>query len=509
MFRLTTRVAALAAAVILLAGCAAPTDTKPSGGASETLTIVASVPPKSLDAAAADWGNSSPFFQAAYDTLLKVSTDGQIEPFLATDWQYDKTNTKLTLNLRGDVKFVDGSGFDSAVAKENLVRYKSGTSPNAANLKRIEAIETPDTDTVVIELSEPDPALLSYLTRDAGLMASSKAIAADAAGLATNPVGSGPYVLNQTETVTGSSYVYESNPNYWNPALQHYGKIVINIVADPTAALNIIKSGEANAVRLANNQSLAEIEGAGWKITGSYLNAAGLLLFDRGGVKNKALGDVRVRQAINYAFDREGLLKALQKGAGVVTQQTFPKGTAGYDEALDSTYSYDPEKAKKLLTEAGYADGFTLEIPTTSFISATTFNLISQQLAAVGIKTTFTDLGSNFIADVTAGKFAADFQPLEQNGTWQLAQFMLAPQATWNPFRYEDPKVNALLKTMQFGDQGERDAAAKELNTYVTEQAWFAWWYRPQISFATDANTTVTPTSTNSFPAIYDFEPKR
>jgi len=512
MFRWKATAAVLVAATLALTACSQPAtedgSSTDSGAPTGTLTLVGSFSPSSLDAAAANWGNTAPFYQATYDTLLRMSNDGEVGPFLATDWSYDDTNTSLTLTLRDDVEFTDGSKLTSEVVKENLLRFQSGTSPAASSLARVSSVETPDDVTVVINLSEPDPALLAYLTRDAGTVASGEAIADDPAKLATDPIGSGPYVLDTATTVTGSSYVYTINEDYWNPELQHYAKIVINVVGDPTAALNIIKSGEANAVRLANNQDLAEIEGAGWSLTPNYLNVAGLLLFDRGGTMNPALGDVRVRQAINYAFDREGMLNALQKGAGKIYEQTFGEGTAAYDESLNETYGYDPEKAKKLMKDAGYADGFTLDIPTTASISPTQFNLITQQLAEIGITTRYTDLGNNFIAEVTAGKWAADTQSLEQNGTWQLAQFMLAPEAIWNPFRYQDDQVDEYLEIMQYGTQEEQDAAAKALNRYVTEEAWFAWWYRPQVNFATDANTTVTPMSTNSFPAIYDFVPK-
>jgi len=98
---------------------------------------------------------------------------------------------------------------------------------------------------------------------------------------------------------------------------------------------------------------------------------------------------------------------------------------------------------------------------------------------------------------------------LEQNPDWQLINFMIAPQATFNPFHYQDPKVDEWINQIQFGDEATQASSAKELNKYIVEQAWFAPFYRVQGSVATDANTTVKMLPTNAFPNIYDFQPKQ
>ena len=511
MFRWKLAAAGVVVGALALTGCAGGGSSEPTadaGGLGEKLTIVGTLSPTSLDAATAGWGNASPFYQAVYDTLLLATPDGTIEPFLASEWSYNEDNTELTLTLRDDVTFSDGSALTSEVVKTNLERFKAGTSPDASFLRNLDTVETPDETTVVLKLSAPDPGMLSYLTRDPGLIASGEAIAADPEGLATDPIGSGPYILDTDKTVTGTSYVYSKNDEYWNPDVQHYEELVINVIPDPTAALNAIKSGEANGVRLANNQNLAEVEAAGWTINAGEINQFGLLLLDRAGTLNPALGEVKVRQAINHAFDREALLTALQKDAGVVNEQTFPPRSAAFDEALNDTYPYDPEKARELLAEAGYPDGFVLEMPSTASVGTTTLNLITQQLADIGITAQFVDAGNNYVSDILAAKYAAAWIGLEQTGDWQITQFMIAPTATFNPFHYEDDTVNGLLEEMQLGDQDAQDAAAAELNEYILDQAWFAWWYRPQNSYATDANTQVEMLPTNNYPAIYDFQPK-
>ncbi|MHA7299473.1 ABC transporter substrate-binding protein [Pseudarthrobacter sp. MDT3-1] len=511
MFRWKTASAALAIAALALTGCSGqnPESSSSSGSTGGTLTLANTLAPTTLDAAGSGWAVISPYYQAAYDTLLRITTDGKIEPFLAEKWSYNADATALTLNLRNDVTFSDGSKLTSAVVKINLERFQKGTSPDASFLKRIQSIETPDDRTVVLRLSSPDPAMLNYLARDPGLIASGDAISKDPQSLATNPIGSGPYILDTKETVIGTSYVYAKNSTYWNPSVQHYDKLVIKVMADATAALNAIKSGEVNGVRLLNNNNLEEVKGAGWTVNQNEMNVFGMLLLDRAGTSNKALGDVRVRQAINHAFDRKALLKALQFNNGTVTEQVFPKRSAAFDADLDNRYSFDPQKARQLLAEAGYPDGFTLTIPTTASVGATTWTLIGQQLADVGIKVEFTDAASNFVSDILAPKHPAAWIGLEQQSDWQLIQFMISPTAVWNPFKYADAKVDELVKQVQVGDESARQTAAKDLNKYIVEQAWFAPWYRPNNSFATDAGTSVKMLSSNVFPAIYDFEPKQ
>jgi peptide/nickel transport system substrate-binding protein len=508
MLRWRTATAAVAiTAALALTSCAADSTGSGGEGAGGTLTLGAIIAPTTYDAAGSEWGNRSPFYQAVYDTLLLATAEGEIEPFLAESWEYDETNTVLTLKIRDDVTFTDGSKLTADVVKQNLERFKAGTSPDAGYLAGVSSVEAPDETTVVITLAAPDPALLDYLTRSAGLVASGEALA-DPESLATTPVGSGPYILDEDASVSGTSYTYTKNPDYWNPDLQHYETLKINVFGDPTAGLNAIKAGEVNGMKLVNNDNLAEVEGAGWTVNANELDFQGLLLLDRAGTMSEPLGDVRVRQAINHAVDREAMLNALQSNNGTVTGQVFPERSEAYDPELDERYPFDPDKARELLDEAGYGDGFTLTMPSSPLLGTSVYTLLSQQLEDVGITAEYVDPGNNFIADLLAPKFPAAFMALEQNPDWQLIQFMIAPSAVFNPFKYADPEVDRMISEIQNGDEATQGEVAKELNEYIVEQAWFAPWYRVQGSFPTDPNTTVKMLPTNAFPAIYDFKPK-
>jgi peptide/nickel transport system substrate-binding protein len=499
----TAAIAVIAA--LALTGCASGGDSSDSDGGERSLVISNTTAPATLEASGANWGGISPYYQAVYDTLLLATSEGTIEPFLAQDWSYNDDNTVLTLDLRTDVTFTDGSSLTAELVKENLERFRAGTSTNAGLLSGITSIEATDDATVVITLAAPDPALLSYLTRDAGLVAAESSFTNPEAP--TEPVGSGPYILDLDRTVTGTSYVYTKNPDYWNPELQHYDTLTISVLTDATATLNAALAGELDVVRIGSNTAVPEYERADWQISTNSIDVHGLILYDRAGSMIPALGDVRVRRAINLAIDREGLLSALQDGMGTPTTQMFPDRSVGFDAELDDAYPYDPDAAKELLAEAGYADGFTVTIPTTSALPPTTFSLVQQQLADVGITVELDDAGSNYISNELLPKYGMSYQPLEQTPDWQLIQYILSPTATWNPTRYEDETVNALIQTIQYGTTDEAETATRELNAYIVDQAWFAPWYRQDNNFASNAETSVTMMPTNIYPAIYDFAP--
>ena len=237
MFRWKATAATFAIAALALTGCSGGGSDSGDGGDATggTLTLGAIIEPLTLDPSGAEWGNRAPYYQAMYDTLLVATPEGTIEPWLATEWEYNDDNTVLTLTLRDDVTFSDGTELTADVVVENLQRFKDGTSPDASYFANVDTFEAVDASTVAITLSAPDPSMLNYLTRDAGLIASSEAIAAG--DLATNPIGSGPYVYDAAASVPGTSYRYTANPDYWNPDVQHYDDLVINVLADATAQL--------------------------------------------------------------------------------------------------------------------------------------------------------------------------------------------------------------------------------------------------------------------------------
>jgi peptide/nickel transport system substrate-binding protein len=498
--------AAFATFAIALTGCSAGGSGEGSSGPGETLTIGADVDVQSFDPAQAHIGQTLQFYQPVYDSLLRREADGTLVPMLATEWEYDQSGTELTLTLRDDVSFTDGSALDADAVKLNLERFLTGNGPQASTFGQVADVQAPDSTTVVINLKAPDPALLDYLGNAAGFIASPKAI--ESGDIATTPVGSGPYVLEKSATVAGSKYTFVRNEDYWDPALQVYDSIVVKPLIDTTAMLNALLSGQINAGIL-SAKSRDQAVKAGMTEYRYPIDWLGLLLFDRDGEKVPAFADVRVRQALNYAVDKEAQLEQVQQGFGTLTNQVFGPSTPAYDEALDDRYPYDPEKAKELLAEAGYADGFEFTMPTVSgWFDPAHIAGITQNFADVGVTVQWENItDSEFLPAVTQGEYAAASWSLFQGTPWVAANQMITPDAPYNPLHTTNATVEELLSKIQTGSESEQAEAAKELNRYVTEEAWFLPLYRPDQIFFTDAKTTTTPLARKSVPSIYSYAP--
>jgi peptide/nickel transport system substrate-binding protein len=501
-------IAALALATsLVMTACGGGDSGGSGGGSSDALTLGVIVPPTSFAAANAAWANESPYIQAVYDSLLRESPDAEVEPWLATEWSYDDSKTVLTMKLRDDVTFSDGTKFDASVAAQNILRFKAGTSPNASYLANVADATAVDPTTLQITLSQPDPALLNYLAQNAGAQESPAAFGKP--DEQTTPVGSGPYLLDTKNTVVGSKYVFTKNPDYWAPDEQHFDNLTINVYDNTQTQVNAIQGGQVDGVNLITNEANDQVEAAGYQLVTHELDWAGLILFDRAGQLAPELGNVQVRQAIAHAVDRDAILKAANNGLGTVTGQIFGEKNPGYDESLDDTYDYDPAAAKKLLADAGYPDGFTLQMPEVQIGSTVAYDLLKQYLGDVGITLDYTQLPlSQAIPDLLSAKYPASFFVLQQDPTaWQVAQFSIAQGATFNVFHQPDATVDGLIQTIQTGSQAESDAAAQQLNQYVVDQAWYVPFYRNQGTFAAASDLEVTHQSDNAYPYLQNIQP--
>jgi len=498
-----------ASAVLLLAACSggggSATSTAGSAGGSDTLTIGEISFPASWDVNGLSIAHYVTYFDAVYDTLIRQDGTGKLVPGLATDWSYNTARTKLTLTLRSGVKFTDGTDFNADAVVASVKAFKASSTPDLSNAQYISDVKATDATHVVYTLSAPDPMLTRWLTGSLGFMESPKSLTA--ANAKTNPVGTGPYTLDIAKTVTGSKYVFDKNPNYWDHSYHVYKTLTINYYESPTALLNALQGGQLDASTFADFSSLPQVQKAGYTVNRSQLDWSGLIIYDRNGKQDAPLGNVKVRQAINYAIDRAGVLKAIMDGNGTVTSSVFGKATAGYDPSLDSYYSYDPAKAKQLLTDAGYPNGFTLTMPSSSLINQSLLTTVQQELGAVGITVKYTDVGSNFVTDLLGGKFTSSWMQLASANDWQFAQLALVPKATFNPFHAGSSDANALLATMQSGSDADAAAAAKKLNTYVTENAWFVPFFRIDNLFLSNSHVKVTMAADNATPYLYLIQP--
>ncbi|MBO1268090.1 ABC transporter substrate-binding protein [Arthrobacter cavernae] len=502
---------AAAAALILsaslaLTACGGGTPAGSGGGAAATaLTLGTLRDVTSWDPAQAHVGHVLQPYQAVYDTLILREPDGKLSPMLATAWKYNTGNTKLTVDLRTDVTFSDGAKFDAEAAKANIDHFKKANGPQMAQLASVSDVSVVDADTIDINLSTPDPGLEYFLSQAAGLMGSPKALGTER--IKTEPVGSGPYVMDKAATVKDSQTVFNARKDYWNKDLQKYQKLTFKILADLTARTNALVSGQVDATLL-DPKTGKQAEGAKMKLAANEVDWQGLLLLDRDGAKNPALANVKVRQAINHAFDRKTILEQVMLGQGTPTSQPFGKGSGAWTQELENYYSYDPAKAKQLLKEAGFETGVTLEIPLVPNFE-TQISVVKQQLADVGIELKVgAALTNTFTADVAAQKFTTMYFSLFQGQPTVAIDQIVSTKALYNPFKSASPELDAKIAAVRNGG-ADAGKLAQEVNKYVVEQAWFAPLFRVNQMYYTNAKVNVTPQIEQAVPSIYNYSPAK
>jgi peptide/nickel transport system substrate-binding protein len=469
-----------------------------------TLTIGSIIEPKSWDPTQADLGHMAPLYQAVYDNLITRKPDGTFAPNLATSFTWQNGNTSLVLTLKKGVKFSDGADFNASVAKQNLDAFVKGNGPYSASLKGANVLVI-DPYTIRIDLTLPNPDLMYYLATTDSYMASPNALGTS--GLKTKPVGSGPYLLDAS-SMPGSQLVFTANPSYWDKKKIKFQRIVFKTMADTTARLNALLSGQIDATIL-DAKTAATAKGRGMTEYDNNVDWQGLMILDRDGAIDKNLADVRVRQAIGFSIDRAALLKAVQNGYGTVTQQPFGKISGANDPALDKTYTVDNAKAKALLTAAGHPDGLTIDMP--SWPDPTMRALLSDQLGKSGITINWVSVPlADYRNQLKAKKWAIGVYQLGLAAatSWVTINFVAAPNASWNVFGSKDPVVAAALDAIN-KDQSAKNvtAQAKKINAELVAQAWFLPFYQlPQMFFSNSHVKTVNQPA-NAVPYLYNYAP--
>lgn len=241
-----------------------------------------------------------------------------------------------------------------------------------------------DATTVEIASKDPNGLVPLFLCGNVGTIAAPAQL--KAANVDTTPIGAGPYTYDAANSTSGSTYTVVKNPKYYDQSQYPYDKIVFKVMTDVTARLNALQTGQVNAAAL-NGPTAKAAEGAGLTLLRTLTSWNGIIIADRLGKVIPALGNVKVRQAINMAFDRAAMVTATLQGEGVVSNQIFPPESEAYRSDLKDVYPYDIDKAKALMAEAGFADGFTCDIPLVE--GFTPFNaIVISQLKKLNITVT-------------------------------------------------------------------------------------------------------------------------
>ena len=506
--RIVTAITALAVTSAALVGCS---PSAPEPDVERTLTLAVSS--DSLwGFVRADLGTqvhqSAAYWKPLYDTIVKITPDLEVQPNLATEWSYNDDLTVLTLKLRDDVKFTDGTPVDAAAVKANLDAFRNGGGGEASqSTGRITDVAAPDATTVVITLSGADPSVLPGLAESAGAVFLPADLENPDADKSVVPVGSGPYLLDEDNTTPGSVYTYVRNPDYWNPEAYPYDTLVLRPMPDVAARMNALKAGEVDgaAVPAAN---AADIEASGLTLNTGLANRAGLHILDRNGEIVPALADVKVRQAINMVFDRASIVKNVYQGYGVPNNQAFRDGSAAFVADETDKYPFDIEAAKKLMAEAGYADGFDITIPAIIGNHDAIMPIITQQLGEIGIRVTVEQFQlGDYFNEVFAKKYGIVFVSLPSFDDWRDVTGMVSPEALWNVFGTEDPALDKLIDEARTTTGDQQDAAFQGIGKYLLDNAWYAPWATPNVIYATNDTVSVQLSPGQIEPLIWDIKP--
>jgi peptide/nickel transport system substrate-binding protein len=507
--RIVAAFAAVTVATLALSGCS--TSEEPTVDAEKTLTMAVSS--DSL------WGfvrtdigtqvhQTAGYWMPLYDTLVKITPDLEILPNLATSWEYNEALTELTLTIRDDVKFTDGTPLDAEAVVTNILTFRDGGGGEVSQAaSSIEDVVATDATTVVVTLKQADPAILPAMASSLGAVFLPADIANPDKDKSAVPIGSGPYVLDDANTTPGSVYTYVRNADYWDTAAYPFDKLILRPMADVAARMNALKAGEVDgAVVPASNA--ADIEANGLTLNTGISNWAGLHLLDRDGTLVPALANVKVRQAINMAFDREAIVKNILQGYGVVNNQVFREGSDAYIPSEKNTYPFDIEAAKKLMAEAGYADGFDMSIPAITGNHDVIMPIIKQQLGEIGIRLTVDSFQlGDYFGEVFAKKYPVVYVTLPSFDDWRDVKGMVVPTALWNVFKSQDAELDGYIQAARTSTGAEQKAAFQDIGNYLIDNAWYAPWATPHVLYGTGPAITAELSPGQVEPLIWDIKP--
>ena len=512
MFR-TRSVALVATGVIAataMAGCA-ESDRDEGDGAAEDGTFIfgAAGAPEMFDPFYATDGETFRVTRQMFEGLLGIEPgSAEVVPELATEWTPNDDGTEWTFTLRDDVTFHDGEPFNAEAVCYNFDRmfdqneagqvageywgYVMGAFSNDAENSLYQGCEATDEFEAVISTSGPTSGFPTMLTLESLSMQSPTAleegdangIAAEGEGFsfpdyANNPVGTGPFMFGEYDEANGTISL-ERNDDYWGEPAK-VSELVFRVIPDESTRRQELEAGSINGYDLPNPVDWAALEESGNSV--EIRDAFNILYLGLNPEANPQLKDLKVRQALNHAINREQLVQTqLPEGAEVATQ-FMPQTVSGYNAELAAP-AYDPEKAKQLLAEAG-AEGMTLTFAYPTEVSRPympdpqkIYEALRTDLEAVGITVDVKTASWNggYLDNVTAGKYDAyilgwtgDYDsPYNFIGTFfgNLKENDFGTEVMpWGKTLADDLKAADAIV-----DDGERSAAFEEINAQIMEE---------------------------------------
>ena len=375
----------------LFVGASAISLTAAPAAAQDTLTIAI---PTFSDQTMTPWagsGQRKTYLDLVYEYLVYLNADGSAEPGLAESWDMSNQGKTWTFKLRQGVSFSDEScgtmtAEDVKYSIERLIGEDSRAGPASTMRRVIESVETPDDMTVVVNLKAPDFLLDTGYFGEAqqlGIVCKSYIEAQGESAATAAPVGTGPYELESS--MDGSEIVMAKRDDLdggnWRVSPE-FEKVVFKSVPEESTRVAMLQAGEADIAPISFD-SIPGLEGAGVRVVSAektwspVIRLGGMVQTDKRYNPDNPWADKRVRQAMNYAIDKQTIIDELFAGQGSVANGDTP--VAAWESVPG--YDYDPEKAKALLAEAGYGDGFDITLKTFTTTPGAELPLMAEAVA--------------------------------------------------------------------------------------------------------------------------------
>lgn len=500
-----TRAAAVALPLVLAAGlaaCAAPAPSGATGDAGEpvtggTLTYLEHQTYTNLYPPQAGFYPNGGLVNNIAARLTWQNPDSlEIEPWIASDWTVNEDATEYTFDLRPDVTFSDGTPVDAAAVAKNFDTYGLGDAERGLTVS--EAInnyassEVVDEDTVVFRFTAPSPGFLQATsTINSGLLSPETldgTIEDFGAGNAEDIIGSGPFTISDEKL--GTELTLQAREDYaWAPeSAENQGRPyvdAVHLIVTPEDSVRIgsLLAGQADYVRYVQAFDEDRVESAGFSLYAPQTRGVNNAISLR--PQNPLLGDLTVRKALVAAVDAQEVVDTLFTENYPVATSVLSAEALGYKDESEH-YAYDPDKAEKLLDEAGWtpgADGIrekdgqrlaiTVYEAAPQPLSKQTLELVAQQLAKVGVELT--------VKPADAGTYATDIRDPEITGFYHSmvgrADLDVIKSQYYTKNRdvliSDDQQLDALLEAVASEpDPDARVAASQAVQDYIAEQAY-------------------------------------
>ncbi len=427
--------------------------------------------PQNLDnTAGAGQGINEAFNGNVYEALFTLTDNGAVEKGLAADYSVSDDGLVYTFKLQSGVTFHSGDPLTAADVKYSIERVTAEASKSSRkkSLSTITKIETPDDQTVLITLSERSISLpynLSYVW-----------IVNDAAKSLTDAEdGTGPYKLGEWRR--GSSLALDLAPKYWGAAPTNAG-VVFNYFTDATALNNALLTGAVDVITSVQSpDALSQFkDNAGFTVTNGQSTTKEVLAFND---RVAPFDNVKVRKAIARAVDKKKLLQSIWGDYGTLIGSFVPPTDPWYVD-LTGVDPYDPESAKALLAEVGFANGFSFTLDTPDYDPhPVVAEFLKSELAKVGVTVDIKIITAN--EWYTKVYQAKDFQAtLQEHVNHRDIVFYGNPDFYWG---YNNPQVVDLIKQSESAATiDDQNAKLTEANKLIAEDAASGWLYLyPQI----------------------------